>query len=75
MSNFLEKLQLSKVDWETSKDSPYIFEAVSEGKMVRLRLNDFPDEPLCTVIVDGAEANLDDFPKTWTLPRHRTKLS
>jgi hypothetical protein len=74
MTHLLYKLQQSRVDWETTKESPYIFEATLDGKLVRLRLNDFPDEPLCTVIVDGKETDLDEFPKIWTLPRHRGEI-
>jgi len=71
MTNLLDQLQQSRVDWGATKESPYIFQAVLQGKVVLLRLNDFPEEPLCTVIIDGAETDLHDFPKTWTLPRHR----
>jgi hypothetical protein len=71
MTGVLEKLQHTKVDWQTTKESLYIFQATYEGMTVRLRLNDFPDEPLCTVIVDGQETDLHEFPKIWTLPRHR----
>jgi hypothetical protein len=71
MTNLLDQLQQSQVDWGTTKESPYIFQAVFQGKVVRLRLNNFPEKPLCTVILDGAETDLQDFPETWTLPRHR----
>jgi hypothetical protein len=73
MTNLLDQLQQSRVDWEPTKESPYLFQAVFQGKVVRLRLNDFPEEPLCTAIIDGVETDLHDFPKTWTLPRHRRK--
>jgi len=67
----LDRLLQSQIDWEATKESPYIFQAVFEKNTVRLRLNDFPEEPLCTAIIDGAETDLQDFPKCWTLPRHR----
>ncbi len=70
-TDWLALLKQSKVDWQKTAESPYLFRAVFQGKTVNLRLNDFPDEPLCTVIIDGKETNLDDFPKSWTLPRHR----
>jgi len=71
MTDLLDYLTQSRIDWQTTSESPYIFEAVFQGTMVRLRLNDFPEEPLCTVVIDGAGTDLDDLPKTWTLPRHR----
>ena len=73
MLDLIEQLQQARVDWQPTKNSPYTFEALFCGKQVLLRLNDFPEEPLCTVIFDNHEQDLDDFPKSWTLPRHRQK--
>lgn len=71
--NTVDKILHSRVDWEPSSESPYIFQATCGGQAVRLRLNDFPDEPLCTLIVEGTETDLHEFPPLWTLPRHREK--
>ena len=71
--NMIDELQLAKVDWEPWNDFPYLFVAYHDGKTVYLRLNEFPAEPLCTVILDGVESDVDDLPKSWTLPRHRQK--
>jgi hypothetical protein len=71
MTNFLEQLQQARVDWQTMKESPYSFQAVFQGTVVRLRLNDFPEELLCTVIFDCTETDPHEFSKLWTLPRHR----
>jgi hypothetical protein len=67
----LRRLQHTPVDWATTSTFPYLFEALVDGRVVRVRLNDFPAEPLCTVIVDGVETDLDDWPEFWRLPRHR----
>jgi hypothetical protein len=32
-----------------------------------LTMNDFPDEPLFTVAIDGQHLDIDDPPKTWTI--------
>ena len=69
--HFVEQLQLAKMDWQSTERNPYVFQGVFQGQVVQLRLNDFPEEPLCTVIVDGTETELHEFPKSWTLPRHR----
>ena len=66
----LEQLQRATIEWKPSAQ-PYVFEADFNGQKVLLRLNDFPEEPLCTIILDGAETNLDDLAKGWTLPKHR----
>jgi hypothetical protein len=71
MENVLGQLLNSKIDWHKTKESPYVFKSTHQGTALRLRLNDFPDEPLCTVIVDGTETDISEFPKCWTLPRHR----
>jgi hypothetical protein len=71
MEDILELLQRSKVDWRKTSESPYVFQHIFQGKTVYLRLNDFPDEPLCTVIIDGQETDLNELPNHWTLPRHR----
>src|SRR5207253_735753 len=71
VSEKLKILQQRRVDWRAIKDVPYRFETVVDGRVVALRLNDFPEEPLCTVIVDGGETDLDDWPPAWRHPRHR----
>jgi hypothetical protein len=71
MADLLEQLKNAKIDWQKSADSPYIFQTSVNQKVVRLRLNDFPEEPLCTVIIDGQETDVHEFPQSWTLPRHR----
>jgi hypothetical protein len=71
MVDLLDQLQQANVDWQNMGENPYVFQAVFRGEVVWLRLNDFPEEPLCTVIIDVAETDLHEFPKSWTLPRHR----
>ena len=66
----LEQLQRATIDWKQSPE-PYVFEAELNGEKVLLRLNDFPDEPLCRVIINGSETNLEDMATGWTLPEHR----
>jgi len=60
-----------KIDWAESLESPYVFQAVVDGWVIKLRLNDFPEEPLCTLMVSDMQLDLDDFPAFWSLPRHR----
>jgi hypothetical protein len=69
----ISELKRSNVNWDTTPDNPYVFQAELNGKVIYLRLNDFPDEPLCTVIIDGAETDLHEFPTSWTIPRHRER--
>jgi hypothetical protein len=71
VTSFLDLLRRNKVDWEATQESKFVFRAIFQEKIVLLRLNDFPDEPICTVIVDEDETDVEPFPETWTLPRHR----
>jgi hypothetical protein len=73
MTNTLDRLLHTNIEWQPSQGSKYLFQYVFENRIVWLRLNDFPQEPLCTVILDGIEEDLSDFPKLWTLPRHRDR--
>jgi len=59
-----------KIDWENT-DSPHVLRAVVDGREIRLRFNDFPEEPLCTLIWEGGEQNLNDRGPDWTLPEER----
>jgi hypothetical protein len=71
VSSFVDILRRNRVDWEATDESKVVFQVLFQGKIVRLRLNDFPDEPICTVIVDEEETDVEPFPETWTLPKHR----
>jgi len=51
MPDLLEQLQHAKIDWNKTTESPCIFQTSVNGKTVRLRLNDFPEEPLCSVVM------------------------
>ena len=73
MKDVTTELLKAKIDWQKVSDSPPVFETQFQNKSIRLRLNDFPEEVLCTLFVDDDEVDLDDFPSNWTLPRHREK--
>lgn len=60
--NWLEE----QVIWVKGIDPEYPFSAEARGKKCVLRLNDFPEENLYTLLVDGEEvAAFDDWPKPW----------
>lgn len=71
MIKSIDELMATKIDWEVSAESPYIFQAEVESQLIRLRLNDFPEESLCTLLAFDQQIDLDDFPQLWSLPRHR----
>ena len=73
MKTEIEQMQAARLDWEQTPQSAYLFSSVFKNRIVFLRLNDFPDEPLCTVVLGDQEIDLEDLPKSWTLPKHREK--
>jgi hypothetical protein len=63
----LDYLKKCRIDWVRST-TPYEYMAVVLGSTWRLRLNDFPDEVLLTLIDEaGNEVNLEERPARWGL--------
>jgi len=59
------------VAWQTAakNDEHIVFIAEVESSQWGIRMNDFPDEPLYTLIVGGEERlHFDDWPKFWERP-------
>jgi len=57
----------SDVTWmEANKQAHY--QAKFETVNVVLRLNDFPDENICTVFMGDSIFELEEFPRCWKLP-------
>lgn len=55
-----------KIKWNKVEDAEYPFMAHLNGHNLQLRVNDFPEEPFFTLIVDGeCKEDLDDWPETW----------
>lgn len=58
-----------KVVWKRGTEPNYPYEVECEGERLVIRLNDFPDEPLYTLLVNDVElAHFDDWPKPWARP-------
>jgi hypothetical protein len=57
------------IAWERSGDGEMPYRALVGGRLHAVRVNDFPSEPLYTLIVDGeALADLEDWPAAWSKP-------
>ncbi|MBA4030816.1 MAG: hypothetical protein C0478_07975 [Planctomyces sp.] len=61
----------SPVDWQPIPDRAYHFAATVSDIACVLRLNDFPDENMASLLFGEVQHELDDFPAGWRLPRHR----
>jgi len=67
INNVLRDIQQTKITWVATKDDPTIFEAFFNGEHVRLRLNDFPDEPLYTLFLRDKAVDIEEGPTAWHL--------
>ncbi len=64
-----ERRHARKVTWDHTGDDKVPYRTKLDGKTHEIRVNDFPAEPLYTLIVDGKEIeNLDDWPSAWVRP-------
>lgn len=56
------------LSWKRLREAPdrYAFQTVVGSQVWKIRLNDFPDEPLYTLVVDGREIiHFNEWPMEW----------
>jgi hypothetical protein len=59
----------SPITWEDTGDSVVPYRAQVANHIFTVRINDFPDEPLYSLLIDDQEiADLEDWPTAWTQP-------
>ena len=69
--NYLAK----NIAWKRTADPQYPFAAEFEGEKCIIRLNDFPDEHLYTLIVNGKEIlSFDDWSAKWSRPAKEKRV-
>lgn len=57
------------VRWRKTGDVHFPYSAEVEGQTWRVRLNDFPAEPIYTLLIDGREVEtLEEWPVVWERP-------
>jgi hypothetical protein len=57
------------ISWDESNDPGCPYRTEWNGKALLLRLNDFPAEPLYTLMVDGQPiGDMNEWPPAWTRP-------
>jgi hypothetical protein len=58
-----------EVTWEHTDDVDFPWSARVDGARWRVRINDFPDEPMYSLEIDGAVVgDFNDWPVQWTRP-------
>ncbi|MBA3540911.1 MAG: hypothetical protein H0T79_14965 [Deltaproteobacteria bacterium] len=64
-----ERRHTRAIAWDHTGDGVVPYRATIDGRVHEIRINDFPAEPLYTLLVDGEEVeDLDDWPVAWTRP-------
>jgi hypothetical protein len=59
------------IRWTKTVDAEFPYAAVIDGQQWTIRINDFPEEPLYTLLVGGKEViSFDSWPKTWHREAH-----
>lgn len=61
--HLMDELLRASLVWK--KTGPGHWEAALNGKRCTLTMNDFPEEPLYTVVFDGEPMDIDDAPPSW----------
>jgi hypothetical protein len=64
-----ETLHAMPLVWEHTGDGEVPYRATIGERVLTVRVNDFPAEPLYTLLVDGHEVeHLEDWPEAWQKP-------
>ena len=58
-----------RVEWRRTASAEQPYEADIDGRRWTVRVNDFPAEPLYTLLIEGVAAgDLDEWPAPWVRP-------
>lgn len=56
-----------KIIWKQDKQNGILFNSVVDGIECKLRINNFPIEPMYTLMVNDEEIDFDDKPDLWEI--------
>jgi hypothetical protein len=64
-----DELMTRKLSWAKASDPLHPFRTQVDGHTLTIRLNDFPEESMYSLLIDGnAVSDFDDWPKIWSRP-------
>jgi hypothetical protein len=66
----LNELLLEEIHWQRDTEHKGFFFAEVRGAKVEMRLNNFPDEVLCTLLLGSESLDLDNWGQNWHLPEY-----
>ena len=58
----------SSIYWQKHSNNQRYFYAYSNGELLLLRLNDFPDQPFLTLIRGMGIIDMEETPEDWVVP-------
>jgi hypothetical protein len=59
-----------RISWQETGDAEFPYRTIFEGDKLQIRVNDFPDKPLYTLIINGMEeADYEDWSPSWRKTR------
>lgn len=57
------------ITWARNNSAEFPYEIRTDGHHWQIRINDFPAEPMYTLLIDGKETeSFDDWPTLWKKP-------
>lgn len=60
---------ITPIQWERGCNAEFPYAATIDGQRWQIRVNDFPAEPLYTLMIDDAPVlDLEDWPSLWRRP-------
>ena len=60
------KYMLKRIEWQKTEDASYPYNALVNSNIWTIRTNDFPNEPLYTLLIDGIDIGyFDNWPILW----------
>lgn len=65
----IARLLTRQLSWEQTEDGEFPYRTNIGGQELRIRVNDFPAEPLYSLLIDNdVVEDLDDWPPAWKMP-------
>lgn len=63
------KIQIEPIRWAHTGDAEFPYQAVIDGRRWTIRVNDFPEAPLYTLLIDDQTVlDVEDWPSAWLRP-------
>ena len=62
-----DEIKNKSIEWKKVNDSSKYFSTFYKDRTVLIRINNFPDEPICTFINGSEIIDIEDVPNSWQI--------